>query len=74
MIWDYNKVFENEAVIKYNFKWEDDESVSGIIAYDKKSKEIIIENNNKMSFQWVKTNFQFVIDEGFPDKRTVMIG
>jgi len=78
MIWFYKKLSEDEFSILYSYIWEDEESTPGQILYDKKSKEakvIKVASNNDIVPSWCAVDkFEVVIRDGFPEKRTVMIG
>ena len=68
----------DKDIITYSYVWGTKETFPGEIQYDKKNKKTnitkIAENDDEIGAKWAEFHFEKVINDGFPEKRLVMIG
>lgn len=78
MLWNYNKISEDENAVIYAYGWNT-EKTTGQLAYDKKSKQITVkkvaDNDTQKGAEWAASHLPSkFINETFPEKTKVMIG
>ena len=78
MIWNYIKISEDEETVLYSFTYGKDEPNPGHISYNKKTEETKVMkpagSHSLIGSEFPVSCFAFVIDDGFPKTRKVMIG
>ena len=79
MWWLYVEVFESAEHIIYCYSTES-EDLDGVIVYDKKTEEWKVtcpckaDQGNEWCVFKSEEKFRHVVEEGFPDRRRVVIG
>ncbi|GHU83916.1 hypothetical protein FACS1894196_4580 [Clostridia bacterium] len=78
MWWAFVKIYEDAETVRYLYACESHEP-DGEITCEKHSKKAIVTKPSATTPDlpgqiWARKKFWTVIDEGFPDKRTVAIG
>ncbi|MGI6161969.1 MAG: hypothetical protein ACOYJD_08050 [Christensenellales bacterium] len=79
MWWIYQKIYEDERIIRYSYSCESNDA-DGIIRFDKETKEWHMEKasakdeHSEWSIGQSLEHFYRVVQDGFPSKRTVATG
>ena len=79
MVWYYEKQTEDENIMIYHYSFETkNDPDPGQIMYNKKTGNItvlkIAGSDSELWADWAATHFVKVVQDGFPEKRLVMIG
>ena len=77
MLWYYEKKADDPNSVIYAYGWNTKEK-TGLLKYEKTTKKIdilkIADNDTQKGAEWAALHLLNVVKDGYPEKRTIMIG